>query len=542
MALRAYPAVRADARRRGHHDRQAVLERVGGGSASACRIASTAPTSAGSSAWATWTTASCGRPTSTPTACLGAVSAPRTVVRPRRPQMGAQPDGGPDPAAHDRAARSASEAGTGNRWARRHLSRRHSGLYSSSSVRGDPDDVGGGRRRARRTTRRHRPCRRYRPDGGRQRGTPADRSAALVVGGIRVPELRSWTIDRSAGTLRIGAAVTYAELAAPPWPASAGPGPGGYRRFAADPQRGDDRGQRRHLFTGGRRPAGARGIGGHGRVGQWRRSARAADREVMVGVKQTALRWRAGDGDHRAVARRLAGLRQGRRAQCDGHRHRRGVPGGRRAVPIGAPRSASVAPTIVRAEAARRTLARRSTGRKGTIAADAVAEFGRLAATASAPIGRPPLDGGRRRTRSTYWPVGCCDGVHRTSPNGCRHERASLRASEPASRRRTYTLHVNGVDREVAGEWLGESLLYVLRERLGLYGAKGACEQGECGSCTVLVDGVGVLVPGLWRPAPSAYRSSPSRASPVPTSNRRMSSGHSSMPALCSVGSALRGW
>ena len=52
-----------------------------------------------------------------------------------------------------------------------------------------------------------------------------------------------------------------------------------------------------------------------------------------------------------------------------------------------------------------------------------------------------------------------------------------------------YTLHVNGVDREVAGEWLGESLLYVLRERLGLYGAKGACEQGECGSCTVLVDG-----------------------------------------------------
>jgi carbon-monoxide dehydrogenase small subunit len=52
-----------------------------------------------------------------------------------------------------------------------------------------------------------------------------------------------------------------------------------------------------------------------------------------------------------------------------------------------------------------------------------------------------------------------------------------------------YTLHVNGVDREVSDAWVGENLLYVLRERLGLMGAKGACEQGECGSCSVLVDG-----------------------------------------------------
>ena len=37
--------------------------------------------------------------------------------------------------------------------------------------------------------------------------------------------------------------------------------------------------------------------------------------------------------------------------------------------------------------------------------------------------------------------------------------------------------------------WVGESLLYVLRERLGLMGSKGACEQGECGSCSVMVDG-----------------------------------------------------
>lgn len=52
-----------------------------------------------------------------------------------------------------------------------------------------------------------------------------------------------------------------------------------------------------------------------------------------------------------------------------------------------------------------------------------------------------------------------------------------------------YRLRVNGAEHDVTDAWLGESLLYVLRERLGLPGAKGACEQGECGSCSVLVDG-----------------------------------------------------
>jgi carbon-monoxide dehydrogenase small subunit len=51
-----------------------------------------------------------------------------------------------------------------------------------------------------------------------------------------------------------------------------------------------------------------------------------------------------------------------------------------------------------------------------------------------------------------------------------------------------YTLHVNGAPRDVRDAWAGESLLYVLRERLGLTGSKGACEQGECGSCSVMVD------------------------------------------------------
>jgi carbon-monoxide dehydrogenase small subunit len=52
-----------------------------------------------------------------------------------------------------------------------------------------------------------------------------------------------------------------------------------------------------------------------------------------------------------------------------------------------------------------------------------------------------------------------------------------------------YRLTVNGEDRAVEDAWLGESLLHVLRERLDLPGAKGGCEQGECGSCSVLVDG-----------------------------------------------------
>jgi carbon-monoxide dehydrogenase small subunit len=48
---------------------------------------------------------------------------------------------------------------------------------------------------------------------------------------------------------------------------------------------------------------------------------------------------------------------------------------------------------------------------------------------------------------------------------------------------------VNGQARQADDVWAGESLLYVLRERLGLPGAKNACEQGECGSCTVYLDG-----------------------------------------------------
>jgi aerobic carbon-monoxide dehydrogenase small subunit len=50
------------------------------------------------------------------------------------------------------------------------------------------------------------------------------------------------------------------------------------------------------------------------------------------------------------------------------------------------------------------------------------------------------------------------------------------------------SLTVNGEPREVDGVWEGASLLSALREEFGLPGTKNACEQGECGSCTVYLD------------------------------------------------------
>jgi carbon-monoxide dehydrogenase small subunit len=54
------------------------------------------------------------------------------------------------------------------------------------------------------------------------------------------------------------------------------------------------------------------------------------------------------------------------------------------------------------------------------------------------------------------------------------------------------TAVVNGETRQADDVWEGESLLYLLRERMGLPGSKNACEQGECGSCTVYLDEVAV--------------------------------------------------
>ncbi|MFB6891093.1 2Fe-2S iron-sulfur cluster-binding protein [Kitasatospora sp. NPDC056327] len=84
--------------------------------------------------------------------------------------------------------------------------------------------------------------------------------------------------------------------------------------------------------------------------------------------------------------------------------------------------------------------------------------------------------------------AGLLDHVHDHAPQVGRELRPTT----------SYTLRVNGFERPVSEAWIGESLLYVLRERLGLAGAKDGCEQGECGACSVQVDGqlvAGCLVP-----------------------------------------------
>ncbi len=97
-------------------------------------------------------------------------------------------------------------------------------------------------------------------------------------------------------------------------------------------------------------------------------------------------------------------------------------------------------------------------------------EFGAMVAAASRPIDDHRSGADYRR--------------HAVSVMARRRGSAVYRVSE------VYSLHVNGEVHDVRDAWVGESLLYVLRERLGLPGAKAGCEQGECGSCSVLVDDV----------------------------------------------------
>jgi carbon-monoxide dehydrogenase small subunit len=85
------------------------------------------------------------------------------------------------------------------------------------------------------------------------------------------------------------------------------------------------------------------------------------------------------------------------------------------------------------------------------------------------------------------------DALHDPATTDIRGRRDQLDAGEGTpviEAQETYRLTVNGREREVDGAWIGESLLYVLRERLGLPGSKNACEQGECGSCSLMLDGV----------------------------------------------------
>ena len=99
--------------------------------------------------------------------------------------------------------------------------------------------------------------------------------------------------------------------------------------------------------------------------------------------------------------------------------------------------------------------------------------------------------------------------------------RVLARAASSAARMRIDAT-VNGEPVE-ADVWEGECLLFALRERLGFPGSKNACEQGECGSCSVLLDGRSSARASCWPRRRTATRSSRSRGSPTATSCTRCS-------------------
>ena len=296
-----------------------------------------------------------------------------------------------------------------------------------------------------------------------------------VVAVSRIPELRTWVHDPIAATVRLGAAVTYAELAAAPL-AGLLPALAQAARTVGSPQ------IRNAATIGGNlatcSPAGdglpvlsaldavVEVLGSDG-------VRRLPVAEFMVGVKRTALApgelitavtvplldgWQgyAKVGVRNAMVIAIAGacLAVDEPSALGAPRARLGGPddraGGRRRGPRRRHRRLGAAH-----DRRRRRGALRRAGRGG-----------------EPPDRRPPGD---RRVPPTRrrgaGPAPPAPGV----PRGPMAEH--------------YRLHVNGRSHDVADAWLGESLLYVLRERLGLLGAKGACEQGECGSCSVLVDG-----------------------------------------------------
>ena len=264
-----------------------------------------------------------------------------------------------------------------------------------------------------------------------------------------VPELRGWS--RDGDTVWLGAGLTYVE-AMEPRLAEALPALAEAARtvgWAADPEPRHDRRQPRHLLTGRRCAAAA------ARVRRHRRSSRAfevsgrlrcpssssgpsgtslAEDELILGVSVDATESRQTFmkvGPRNAMVIAVVSLA----VRVDGEL--RAAFG-----------SAGPVPTLVRAELA-----------------DADSFPQRVAEAAS------PIDDVRG--------IGGVQTARTADPHEAR--------ARPVPRMRI-ELRINGEPHET-DVWEGESLLYVLRERLGFPGSKNACEQGECGSCSVLLDG-----------------------------------------------------
>jgi CO/xanthine dehydrogenase FAD-binding subunit len=211
----------------------------------------------------------------------------------------------------------------------------------------------------------------------------------LVVCVNRVPELRSWTLDRSAGTLRLGAAVTYAELAAPPL-GDLVPALAQAARTVGSPQIRNAATIGGNVVTCSPAGDGLPVLAAVDATVELESSDGARQLPIsafMTGVKQTALRpgelltsvtvpllegWQgyAKVGVRNAMVIAISGA-------C------LAVDGPTRSVRLAL---GSVGPTVVRARAAEAFAAEAVDWSSGTVAADAVAEFGRHAAEASSPI------------------------------------------------------------------------------------------------------------------------------------------------------------
>ncbi|MFH8691088.1 2Fe-2S iron-sulfur cluster-binding protein [Streptomyces anulatus] len=134
--------------------------------------------------------------------------------------------------------------------------------------------------------------------------------------------------------------------------------------------------------------------------------------------------------------------------------------------------------------------ARTADAEPGATTADIEGPAAEEAGTASDAAPAPGADANADAAPDTL-PDGAPDATSGTDPEAAPEaDPAPVLLDAPSEHpSASYLLHVNGVDRPVSDAWIGESLLYVLRERLGLAGAKDGCSQGECGACNVQVDG-----------------------------------------------------
>ncbi len=324
----------------------------------------------------------------------------------------------------------------------------------------------------------------------------ARRRPAVLLDLSRVPELRGWTL--SEGRLRVGAGVTYAELTGERGNGSGElgrllPGLALAARTVGSPQirnRGTIGGNLGSASPAGDCHPSLLAAGAEVEVESVRGTRRIDIDEFYLGVKRNAL------ADDELIAAVWLSLPDGpeqfakigtRNAMVIAvaafglalHPARRGVGTG-----IG-----SAAPTPVHAREAEAFLAGELSGggywdSREPLPTLVVGEFAGLVSAAARPIDdvrgtadyrRHALGVLARRTLTWAW-----------------DEYRGQGREQGAGELMRVTAMVNGAEHRADDVWPGESLLFVLRERMGLPGSKNACEQGECGSCTVYLDGVPV--------------------------------------------------